>query len=190
MRAWFLTTAFICLAAADLALAPVLVTSRGAGPDLVLPLVVYVAVVAPWSVHPLFYFGLGTFSDLFAVPRPGLRGFTYLMVALAIERLKPGRRRRNPLVHGLLAAAASLGIEIVYLMVAQRSWPAGFAAGLDVAMTSALFTGAAALLLAGPLNLAARLFRWPPSGGALSWSQLMAAAAAGTGRAPRRRRKD
>lgn len=189
VKAWFLTTAFILLALAEVALGPVLVTSSGAGPDLVLLLAVYVALAAPWSVHPFFYFGLGTFSDIFAVPRPGLRGFTYLMVALAIERLSPGRRRRNPVVYGVLAALAALGVELVYLVAAARGWPAGLGAGLGVAVKSALLTGAAALVLGPAANLMARLFGWPAAGARLSWSQLRAAAAAGTGRAPRRKKR-
>lgn len=187
MRVWFLVTVFSVLAAADIALGPVLVTADGAGPDLLLPLAVYVALCAPWSVRPWFYWGLGTFSDLVAVPSPGLRGFTYLMVALAIERLSPGRRRRNPLLHGVLIGAGALVIEAVYFVAARHSWPGGGAAAATVVLKSALMTGLAGLLLCWPLNMASRLFGWPAPGRPLSWGQLMASAASGTGRAPRDR---
>ncbi len=189
VKNWFLIVAFILLAVTEVSLGPVLATSGGAGPDLVLLLAVYVALAAPWSVHPFFYFGLGTFSDLFAVPRPGLRGFTYLMAALAIERLSPGTRRRNPLVYAVLCAVAGLGVEFVYLLVAARGWPAGLVAASDVAVKSALLTGLAGLVLGPVANLMARLFGWPVAGTRLSWSQLMAAAAAGAGRAPRPKKR-
>lgn len=186
MKHWFLATVFVVLAIADVALGPVLVTWDGAGPDLVFLLAVYVALRAPWNVRPLFYFGLGTFSDLLVVPHPGLRGFTYLMVALAVERLSPGKRRRNPLVLGVLCALGALVVEGVYLLVAAHDWPAGLAAGMRVAVKSALMTGVAGLLLGWPANLAARIFGWPPTDAPMTWSQLMAAAAAGTSHAPRR----
>jgi rod shape-determining protein MreD len=189
VKNWFLVSTFIFLAIADVSLGPVLVTWDGAGPDLLLLLSVYVALRAPWSVHPLLYFGLGTFSDLLVVPRPGFRGFTYLITALAIERLSPGRRRRNPLVFAVLCAAASLGVEMVYLVVATHGWPAGAGAGLNVVAKSAVMTGCAGLLLGLPANMIARLFGWPPTAAPLSRKQLMAAAAAGTARAPRRGRR-
>jgi hypothetical protein len=189
VRNWFLGTAFAVLAAAEISLTPVLVTSDGAGPDLVLLLSVFVALRAPWGVHPFFHLGLGTFSDLFAVPRPGLRGFTYMLVALAIERLNPGYRRRNPLVLGALAALAGLCVEMVYVAVAAAyRWPAGPHAAVAVGLKSALLTGLAGLLLCWPANLAARAFGWPAAAAPLSWRQMMAAAAAGTARSPRRRK--
>ncbi len=185
MKNWFLGTAFVFLAIAEISLGPVMVTWDGAGPDLVLLLAIYVALRAPWSVRPLFYFGLGTFSDLMIVPHPGMRGFTYLIVALMVERFSPGKRRRSPLVFAVLCTLAALGVEVVYLVVAAGDWPAGMSAGLNVAAKSALMTGGAALLLGLPANLLARLFGWPPTSAHLSWKQLMAAAAAGTARVPR-----
>jgi hypothetical protein len=186
LKNWFLVSAFSFLAAAEIVLGPVMVTWDGAGPDLLLLLAVFVALRAPWSMHPFFYLGLGSFSDLALVPRPGLRGFTYLVVALTVERLSPGRHRRHPLVLAIVCAAGALLVETVYLLAGARDWPAGLRAGLSVAVRSALMTGAAGLLLGVPANLMARLFGWPPSGARLSWKQLMAVAAAGTSRAPRR----
>jgi len=185
LKNWFLGTTFVFLAVTEVALGPVMVTWDGAGPDLLLLLVIYVALRAPWSVRPLFYFGLGTFSDLMIVPRPGLRGFTYLLAALMVERFSPGKRRRNPLIFAVLCTLAALGVETVYLLVAARDWPAGLGAGFNVAARSALMTGAVALLLGIPANLLSRLFGWPPMSRHLTWKQVMAAAAAGTARAPR-----
>lgn len=188
MRGWFLAVAMTVLACAEVALGPLLTDGEGAGPDLLLVLAVFLALRAPRSVHPAVYFALGTVSDLLAVPQPGLRGFSYVAAALAVEWVSPGRMRRNPLVLGVLGAAAGLGVEMVYLCAGQL-WRVGASDGaLGVVLHSALFTGAAGLVLSWPTDLLARLFGWPPTGAPLSWGQLMAAAASGTARAPDRRK--
>ena len=189
MRGWFLATAFLVLAAAEISLGPLLVTSGGAGPDLLLVLAVFLTVRVPRGLHPFWYLALGTFSDLVAVPRPGLRGFGYVAAVMAVELVSPGRMRRNPLTLGVLCALAGAIVETVYMAVAALGWPGGPGQALGVALRSALLTGVAGLLLAWPADLAARAFGWPPAGAPLSWSQLMAAAAAGAAR-PRERRQD
>jgi len=120
------------------------------------------------------------------VPRPGLRGLAYVLVALAVEHINPGAWRRNPAVQGVLAAAGSLFVEVLYFAVARRDWPGGPEGALRVAAVSALLTGLAALAMGWPLNRLAGAFNWPPSGMPRSWSQLVAAAGAGVARAPRR----
>ena len=185
MKNWFLVCTFLLLASAEVAFGPLMVSADGAGPDLVLVLAVFLAMRAPWSLHLFFYLGLGTFSDILTVPHPGLRGFTYVLVAMAVERVNPGKHRRNPAVLGVLCAAGALCVEVVYLLVGARGWPEGLGAGFAVAAKSALFTGLAGLLLGWPLNLASRLMGWPPSVDPLSWSQLLSAAASGTLRTPR-----
>jgi hypothetical protein len=182
MRGWFLATAFAVLASAEIALGPLLVTSGGSGPDLLLVLAVFLALRVPRGLHPFFYLGLGTFSDLMAVPRPGLRGFGYVVAVMVVELINPGRMRRNPLALGVLCTLAGLIVELTYLTVAALHWPGGPGAALGVALRGALLTGLAGLLLAWPVDLTARLFGWPPAGAPLSWSQLMAAAASGAPR--------
>ncbi|MHC4917231.1 MAG: hypothetical protein ACYTGB_17270 [Planctomycetota bacterium] len=186
MKNWFLTCSFLLLASAEVAFGPLIVSADGAGPDLVLVLAVFLAIRAPWGLHLFFYLALGTFSDIFAVPHPGLRGFTYVLVAIAIERVNPGKHRRNPAVLGVLCAAGALFVELVYLLVAARGWPEGLGAAFGVAVKSAMFTGLAGLLLGWPLNLTSRAMGWPPSADPLSWSQLLSAAASGAGRIPRK----
>lgn len=186
MRRLFLPACFAALAAAELAVGPLL-TSAGAGPDLLLTLAVWVALIAPREVSPAFYWSLGTFSDLFCVPRPGVRGLGYLLAALAVERVTPGPYRRSPLIAGLLAAAAAVAVEGLYCLAwAAWAWPGGAAAALQTAVRSALMTGLAALLLSWPLARLARLFGWPTGAAPLSRVQMMAAAAAGAARPPRR----
>jgi len=188
MRGWFLGTACAALALAEVAFGPLLATGRGAGPDLLLPLVVYVALVAPRTVSPFLYLALGMLSDLLAVPHPGLRGFMYVAVGMAVEHVNPGRWRRSPLAQGVLAAAGSFGVEAVYFLVAARDWPGGAYGAARVALLSAAATGLAALALGPPLNALSRVFNWPSSGAPISWAQLVAAAGAGALRAPRRGR--
>lgn len=183
MKNWFLLTAFAVLAVLDLGLAPALVSADGAGPDFLLLLTVFVAARAPWSTHPLFHLGLGTFSDLLAMPRPGLRGFAYVAVAAVIERYRPGGVRSSPLLFAGLCTVAAAAVELLYL-AAGGALLAG-SAGFSVALRSALMTGAAGLLLGWPANLGARLFRWPPLAASMTWRQRMAAAAAGAARLPR-----
>jgi len=188
MRGWFLGTACVTLVVAEVAAGPLLATAGGAGPDLLLPLVVFVALVAPRAVSPLFYLLLGLLSDLLAVPHPGLRGFTYVVVGLAVENVNPGSWRRSPLVQGVLAAAGSFCVEAIYCLAAVRGWPGGTDGALRVALHSALLTGLAALLLGWPLRGLSRLFNWPSSGVPVSWAQIVAAAGAGTAAVPRQRR--
>jgi rod shape-determining protein MreD len=180
LKTWFLGTTTFCLLLAEVTLGPTMALGNGAGPDLLLFLAIFVAVRAPWSVSPFYYFALGTASDLIAVPQPGLRGATYLLAALAIERFSPGRRRSNPVVCALLCAGAGFFIEIVFLLVSMRDWPAGLRGGLLVAFQSALLSGLAGLLLAWPANLWAKLLKWPPESRLFNRRQMMAAAASGT----------
>ncbi len=189
MRGWFLGSVCVALLVAQAAVGPLLTAPGGAGPDLLLPAVVFVALVAPRSTSPFFYLALGTLSDLVAVPHPGLRGFAYVIVGLAVENINPGRRRRNPFVHGLLAAFGALFVEVVYCVAAVRGWPGGGGAELRVALNSAMLTGMAALFLSWPLSALSRLFNWPSSRTPASWAQIVAAAGAGTGMAPRRGRQ-
>jgi rod shape-determining protein MreD len=188
MRGWFLSTAVTVLVVGEVAVGPLLAADGGAGPDLLLPLVVYVALVAPRAVNPLFYLMLGLLSDLLSVPHPGLRGFSYVVVGLAVENVNPGTWRRNPFVQGVLAAVGSFCVEAVYGLAAVHNWPGGTYGALRVALHSALFTGLAALLLGWPLRGLSRLFNWPSSGAPASWAQIVAAAGAGTAAAPRRER--
>ena len=188
MRGWFLGSICAALALAEAIVGPLLATPGGAGPDLLLPLVVFVALVAPRAVSPFFYLALGTFSDLVAVPHPGLRGFAYVAVGLAVENINPGGWRRNPFVLGVLAAAGSLCVEAVYWLVAAHGWPEGPAAAVRVVLHSALLTGLVALLMGWPLSALSRLFNWPSSGVPVSWAQIAAAAGAGAAASPRRGR--
>jgi len=188
VRGWFLGTVCAVLAAAEMAVGPLLATPGGAGPDLLLPVVVFVALVAPRQVSPLFYLAMGLLADLVAVPHPGLRGFTFTAVGLAVENVNPGSWRRNPLVQGVLAAAGSFCVEAVYALAAARGWPGGAGVALRVALHSALLTGLAAALLGWPLSLVSRLFGWPSPRQPVSWAQIVAAAGAGTSAAPRRGR--
>jgi hypothetical protein len=144
------------------------------------------ALAAPYAMSPLFYFGLGTFSDLFSMPRPGLRGFAYLAVAMALERLGPGRWRRHPLGRAAFTLAAALCVEGAYAVVVARGWPGGLPAALSVAALGALSTGLAALVLSWPLDRMARAFGWTGEGRAMSWAQAVAAAGAGAPPSPRR----
>jgi rod shape-determining protein MreD len=189
MRGWFLGTVCAVLAVAEVSVGPLLATPGGAGPDLLLPLVVFVALVAPRAVSPLFYLALGTISDLVAVPHPGLRGFAYVVVGLAVENVSPGGWRRSPFVQGVLAAAGSFCVEAVYYLAAARGWPGGAEPALQVAFHSALLTGLAALFLGWPLGALSRVFNWPSSGAPVSWAQVVAAAGAGVAGAPRRGRQ-
>lgn len=186
MRFWFLGTACATMMVAQAALGPLLTLDGGAGADLLLPLVVYIALVAPRAVTPFLYLALGVFSDLVATPHPGLRSFMFVMVGLAVENVNPGGWRRNPFVQAVLTVAGSFCVEAVYFMVAAHNWPLGLHGALRVAVYSALMTGAVSFVIGWPLNWLSRVFNWPSSGTPVSWAQVVAAAGAGVSRAPRR----
>jgi len=126
----------------------------------------------------------GPSRTLLAVPRPGLRGFTYLAAAMAVESVTlAGGGATRP--GGPLHPGGGALREAVYAAAVCRSWPGGLTAALAVAAIGALETGLAALALSWPLDRLARSFGWTRRAGHVL-AQAAAAAGAGAPPSPRR----
>jgi rod shape-determining protein MreD len=127
-----------------------------ATPNLVLPIVVFIAVNAPRDHALAGAFVLGLLQDLLCHQPIGLFAFTYGLVALFLIGAQPAVYRDHPLTHVLLTLLAALLAAAVVLFngwayprlhaLAEVGGPA-----LGPAILSSLYTAALAPLLLLPL---------------------------------------
>jgi rod shape-determining protein MreD len=87
-----------------------------AAPNLVLPVVVFVAVNARRQDALLAAFILGALQDLFSQHPPGLFAFSYGLVGLFVVGTQPAVYRDHPLTHFFVTLAGGLltGAVIVF----------------------------------------------------------------------------
>jgi rod shape-determining protein MreD len=87
-----------------------------AAPNLVLPVVVFVAVNARRKEALLGAFALGAMQDLFSQHPPGLFAFAYGLVGLFVVGMQPAVYRDHPLTHFFVALAGGMltGAVIVF----------------------------------------------------------------------------
>ena len=143
---------------------------RGAGPDLVLLVVVFVSLNAPRAEAILGGLLLGAMQDLVTLQSLGLYAFAYGGLAWAVCRSAEFVRRGHPLTH---VAFALLGGLFTGVLMVVHDWvhPVGapFVAGGHVvagairigpgtAAVSAMYTAALAPFVIGPLTRLSRLF--------------------------------
>jgi rod shape-determining protein MreD len=83
-------------------------TWQGAAPNLVLPIVVFIAVNARREEALLGAFLLGALQDLFTQQPLGLYAFSYSMVGLFVVGTQPVVYRDHPLTHLFVTLAAAL----------------------------------------------------------------------------------
>jgi rod shape-determining protein MreD len=89
---------------------------KGASPDLVLLVVVFLALSAPRDTALLACFILGLLHDFTSHGTLGLLAFSYGLAAVFIVALQQAVNRRHALTHFLLTAFVRITIAIVFTL--------------------------------------------------------------------------
>jgi rod shape-determining protein MreD len=133
-----------------------------AQPNLVLPMVVFIALNAPREHALAGAFVLGLGQDALSFQAPGLFAFTYSIVTMFLLGARPGLYRDHPLTHmamTLLAGLLTAGLVLFHAWAVGRlhqTDPGALAWG--PALFGAGYTALLAPLLLLPLVKLKRLF--------------------------------
>jgi rod shape-determining protein MreD len=146
-----------------------------AAPNLVLPVVVFIAVNASREEALIGTFLLGALQDLFTVQPLGLYAFSYGMLGLFVVGAQPSLYRDHPLTHFVLALAGGL---LTGVIVAFNEWTYPILHHLNDAprpsagrlFGGALYTAAVAPVLLFALGRVKRLFAF--RGGKTNYSRF------------------
>ena len=143
---------------------------RGAQPNLVLLVAVFVAVNAPRDAGLLAAFLLGLFQDLVSAQPPGLYALSYGLAALVVVGSRQLAYSDHPMTHFALALGGGLVTAIVVYVHglvrppgAPLTTDAGevlsaIRPGLGMLLLGALYTAALAPLVLWPLGRLKPLF--------------------------------
>jgi rod shape-determining protein MreD len=151
----------------------------GAAPNLVLPVVVFVAVNAAREEALIGTFLLGVLQDLFTVQPMGLYAFAYGMLGLFVVGAQPSLYRDHPLTHFVLTLAGALVTGVIVLF---NEWTYPILHQLKDAprpavgrvLGGAVYTAAIAPVMLMGLSRVKRLFAF--RGGKTNYSRVMARA--------------
>ena len=156
MRTWsFFVLAYLVLSL-QLALSGFL-TWGAAVPNLVLPIVVFIAVNAGREGALAGAFTIGLLHDLLSPNQPiGLFAFSYGLTALFVVSMQPSLYRDHPLTHFFItlsaaAVVAAVGLFNQWAYPILHSVPNPPRPLISAALLSALYTAALAPLLLWPL---------------------------------------
>ncbi len=131
--------------------------THGAGPNLVLIMVVFIAMNAPRDAALMGAFLLGFMQDLCAQGPMGLYAFSYGIVAMFVGASKQALHREHPLTHFTLTLMGGIIAGIILLARSYLHRPALSVAPL---FYTALYSAILAPVLLGILQRLAVAFRF------------------------------
>lgn len=132
---------------------------RDASPNLVLPVVIFIALYAPRDAALLGTYILGLMQDMLSMVPLGVHPLVYAAVTVAVRVTQPTLHREHWLTHVLLALAGGVLHGVILTIVGWRMPPRP---PVEMLVTSTLYTAVLCPILLKPLLMSRRIFGFQP----------------------------
>lgn len=132
---------------------------RGATPNLVLPVIIFIALYASRDSALLGSYLIGLMQDILSLVPLGVNPLVYAAVTVAVRMTQPAMYREHPLTHLILGLAGGVLQGVILTIVGLRMPPRP---PVDMLIGSTLYTAILCPILLLPLLKSKRLFGFQP----------------------------
>ncbi len=132
---------------------------KSATPNLLLPVVIFIALYAPRDAALLGTYVIGLMQDMLSQEPLGVHALVYGAVTFAVRLTQPTIHREHPMTHILLAVVGGGLQGVVLILVALRLPPRP---PISMLMISTLYTAALSPIILRVLHKMKRFFAFQP----------------------------